>query len=70
MTDGEVSVKRIFDICVDLHMIYMLRMHWPFVMFLGRKKYTEGDQSIIADLPLFVQAGKILVLTDSDHLLT
>ena len=32
MTDDEVSVKRIFDICVDLHMIYMLRMYWPFLI--------------------------------------
>ena len=32
VTDDEVSVKRIFDICVDLHMIYMLRMHWPFLI--------------------------------------
>ena len=51
MTNDEVSVKRIFDICVDLHMSYKLRMHWPFlielrIMFLGGKKHTEGDQSI------------------------
>ena len=32
VTDNEVSVKRIFDICVDLHMIYMFRMHWPFLI--------------------------------------
>ena len=43
VTNDEVSVKRIFDICVDLHMIYMLRMHWPFllefrIMFLRGKK--------------------------------
>ena len=31
----EVSVKRIFDICqicVDLQLIYMSRMHWPFLI--------------------------------------
>ena len=35
VTDDEVSVKRIFDICqicVDLQLIYMLRMHWPFLI--------------------------------------
>ena len=51
VTNNEVSVKRIFDIYVDLHMIYMLRMDWPFlieirIMFLRGKKHTEGGQSI------------------------
>ena len=32
MTDDEVSVKRIFEICVNLYMIYMLRMHWSFLI--------------------------------------
>ena len=51
VTNDQVNVKRMFDICVDLHMIYMLRMHWPFliefrIMSLRGKKHTKGDQSI------------------------
>ena len=55
---GDDEVKRILYICVDSRMIYMLRMHWPFLMefrvvsrFLRGKK-SESDQSIIGDVPL------------------
>ena len=39
----EVSVKRILDIGqirVDLQLIYMLRMHWPFLSLVSIKPIT------------------------------
>ena len=38
-------------------------------MFLRGIKHIESDQSIIGDVPLFVQP-KTLALTDGDHFLT